>query len=532
MLCGKCSVREKTVKKKLRVITALLVAAMLLLSACGKSNPEGGESELPSATDGSSVPAAVTTIDVEKGHYFDYYWDNVSDRMAVYLEYPYMHLSGEDRKAYPKLEESVSQLMNERKEERLKIYEDAVDIFNEEIAYNPEYSKVYEVTEEVFVRRADTRVLSLVFDVFNYWGGAHGSPYITGVVFDTETGEKLALTDVVTDVKLLPDLVEEQLEKFFDTDYLYGDLNLQTYFDENLDTIQWVLDYHGVTVFFNPYDIAPFASGIFNVTITFAEHPELFKEKYRTVPENYGVELSLENNFYYDVDGDGTQDSLFVSAYKGETEGYTPQIIRLNDLEYEEETGIFEIEPMLIHTAAGKNYLYIGMMYPNDIWVYSVYNVSNGAVKKIDTVDSERHHINDYANDYSARQVLTNPQSFVLDTFTNMLGTGYGYAEYHVGADGLPVNDNGWHIIEYQVEFTMLRDVTVSLVSEAGKNIGKTTLKTGDKVTYYRTDNEGWADLKLSDGSIARVNVVCQDGNRTVDGIDIEKVFDGIEYAI
>ena len=98
--------------------------------------------------------------------------------------------------------------------------------------------------------------------------------------------------------------------------------------------------------------------------------------------------------------------------------------------------------------------------------------------------------------------------------------------------DGLPVNDNGWHIIEYQVEFTMLRNVTVSLVSEAGKNIGKTTLKTGDKVTYYRTDNESWADLKLSDGSIARVNVVCQDGRRTVDGIDIEKVFDGIEYAI
>ena len=78
----------------------------------------------------------------------------------------------------------------------------------------------------------------------------------------------------------------------------------------------------------------------------------------------------------------------------------------------------------------------------------------------------------------------------------------------------------------------MLRNVTVSLVSEAGKNIGKTTLKTGDKVTYYRTDNESWADLKLSDGSIARVNVVCQDGRRTVDGIDIEKVFDGIEYAI
>lgn len=217
---------------------------------------------------------------------------------------------------------------------------------------------------------------------------------------------------------------------------------------------------------------------------------------------------------------------------KERTGGYTPQIIRLNALEYEEETGIFEIEPMLIHTAAGKNYLYIGMMYPNDIWVYSVYNVSNGAVKKIDTVDSERHHINDYANDYSARQVLTNPQSFVLDTFTNMLGTGYGYAEYHVGADGLPVNDNGWYIIEYQMEFTILRDVTVSLVSEAGKNIGKTTLRTGDKVTYYRTDNESWADLKLSDRSIARVNVVSQDGKRTVDGIDIEKVFDGIEYAI
>ena len=112
-----------------------------------------------------------------------------------------------------------------------------------------------------------------------------------------------------------------------------------------------------------------------------------------------------------------------------------------------------------------------------------------------------------------------------------MLGTGYGYAEYHVGADGLPVNDNGWHIIEYQVEFTMLRNVTVSLVSEAGKNIGKTTLKTGNKVTYYRTDGESWADLKLPDGSIGRVKPVYQDGYRTIDGVDIEKIFDGIMFG-
>ena len=77
----------------------------------------------------------------------------------------------------------------------------------------------------------------------------------------------------------------------------------------------------------------------------------------------------------------------------------------------------------------------------------------------------------------------------------------------------------------------MLKDLTVCLVSEDGEEKGKTKLKTGDKVTYYRTDGESWADLKLPDGSIGRVKPVYQDGYRTIDGVDIEKIFDGIMFG-
>ena len=532
MFFGKSLMRKKTIKKKLRAITAL-AAAVLMLSACGKGT--GGDPEASSGADDASNSAAektnVSAIEVETGHHFDYYWNDVSDIMAVYMKYPYMHLSGEDREAYPKLEKSVSGLMDERKETITQAYSKAVRIYKEEAAADSEYSDTYEVSEKVNVRRSDTCALSLLLDGYSDFGGAHGSPYVTGAVFDTQTGEKLALSDVVTDVKQLPALTQEQLEKSGQADYLYEDLDLQDFFDKHLDTIQWVLDYNGITIYFNPYDIAPFAAGIIPVTISFADHPEFFKEKYRAVPLGYGIELPLDKTFYYDLDGDGKQDSLFISACTGEYEGNEPQLIRINGLKYEENNGIFEIEPMLMHTQDGKNYLYIGQQYPDDFWVYSVYDVSKGTVEKVGTVSSERHNVIDDLKDYHTRRVPTDPQSFVLDTYMQMLGTGYGYADYHVGADGLPVKDSDWYIIENQVEFTMLKDLTVSLVSEDGEEKGKTKLKTGDKVTYYRTDGESWADLKLPDGSIGRVKPVYQDGYRTIDGVDIEKIFDGIMFG-
>lgn len=531
MTFEQCSLKKK--RRKIRLIAILAVTA-LLFASCGKTEPpdqtESNSAGTTSAS-GAQEQKAVITLDAETGHFYDYYWDNASERIAASITYPYMHLGETDRKTYPKLEQAVAALMQERKESRQELYEDAVRSAKETPVEDPEHPLFYEVMEKVTVRRADSRVFSLILEGVADTGGTHGQPYTLGAVFDTETGERLKLTDVVTHEGLFFDLVKEQLETFWDTDYFYEDLDIIRFLQNNLDDIAWVLDYYGLSIYFQPYDIAPYASGVQNITIPFASHPELIKEKYREVPESYGIEFTEEKPFFFDVDGDGKLDSLTVSAAKGEYDHYEAQTVTLNGKSFKEDTGIYLIEPVLLHTANGKNYLYIGQQYPDDYWVFEVFDLSKGTVERKDIVYSGRHNIVDYEKEYFARQILTDPNSFMLDTYTQMLGTAYGYDSYHVGTDGLPVQEHSWYTICAEREMTLLKDLAVSIVGEDGETAGTTELKSGDKAVYYRTDGEKWADLKLSDGRIVRVYPRHEDGEWTVDGKNLEEVFDGVIFG-
>lgn len=513
-------------------LSVCLISACLL-SACGGKDRTESEKQPKIGTTGIKKveeTQPVAAIDVETGYRYEYYWDDAAESITASLKYPVMHLNGETRETYPKLEQAVADLMEEREEILLSVYDSALEAAHEGVQ-DGAYPSLYEVTETVAVRRADTRVLSLVLDGFYYTGGAHGMPYSQGVMFDTQTGKQLQLTDVVKDVSQLPALVEEQLEIFYGLDSLYEDLDLQAYFENNINIIQWVLDYHGITLMFQPYEISPFASGIQVVTIAFADHEDLFQEKYQEVPADYAVEFQAERGFYYDVDGNGTLDSIFAYHAGGESEDFAPMTIELNTVWFEEDTGTYLIEPALIHTAEGKNYLYVSQQYPDDFWVYGVYDLSGGNVEKVDMVYLERHNIMDYENDYYAVQALTDPTDFVLDGYTTMLGTAFGYDHYHIGADGLPVPEHDWYYITDETEFTMLRDLTVSVVDEDGNVTGKTKAKRGDTVTYYRTDGDVWADIILPDGTIGRVTPEHGDGLWTIDGVDIEEIFEGIMFG-
>ena len=530
MIFAQCSPKKK---RKIRRI-ALLAANELLLASCGKADPPAqteSDAAGTASAPGTEKQKAVTTLDAQTGHFYDSYWDDASERIAASITYPCLRLGEADRKAYPKLEQALAALMQERKENKLELYEEAKRAAKETPVEETEHPPFYEVTETVAVRRADSRVFSLVFDGFFYTGGVHGQPYTAGAVFDTQTGKKLQLSDVVTDPAQLPGLVREQLEKYWDTSLFYEDLDLNTFFRENLDAVAWTLDYHGVTLYFNPYEIAPYASGTQHVTLSFAAHPELFLQKYQDVPASYGIELLPDQTFFYDTDGNGEPDALQISPAGGADRDYAPQTIRLNETRCEEDTGIFLLEPVLMHTADGRNYLYLGMQYPEESWVYAIYSLNASAVTKLDVVNARRHQVIDDAADCTLRAVLTDSQDFVLDTFLAVLGTAYGSDSYAVGADGLPVKKHAWYVIEHPATFTLLQPLSADTVDEDGKAVGKTTLPAAEQVTYYRTDGESWADFKRADGSTVRAAVACTDGVQTVNGVPAERVFDKILYA-
>lgn len=145
---------------------------------------------------------------------------------------------------------------------------------------------------DLMIRRADSTVLSLIEDSSDYLGGAHGMYGWHGVNFDSQTGKRLAISDVCNDA-----------ERLFET-ILY---RLKTQYDERVfhepekkileliheDTINFVLEPRGVTFIFNPYAIAPYASGMLRTTLLFDEYPELFKPKYTQSARAFGQEIPM-----------------------------------------------------------------------------------------------------------------------------------------------------------------------------------------------------------------------------------------------
>ena len=119
---------------------------------------------------------------------------------------------------------------------------------------------------------------------------------------------------------------------------------------------------------------------------------------------------------------------------------------------------------------------------------------------------------------------------------TQRLSTATGCKEYYVGNNGVPVSDDKIFTFdeEHILTFTMLQDFEADVYDEKiDKVTEKKTLKSGEEVYYVGTDNEKYAYLKSSDGTLVRVEVVLdkESWGYTINGIDTEEIFDGLFYA-
>ena len=109
---------------------------------------------------------------------------------------------------------------------------------------------------------------SYILDYYTYTGGAHGLTTWTPLVFNTETGEVVSESDFfapdyaesVSDLlrKHILDRAEEDQIELFDL----GSVAVNGAFEPGRD---------GVTWYFQPYEIAPYAYGVISVTVPWNE---------------------------------------------------------------------------------------------------------------------------------------------------------------------------------------------------------------------------------------------------------------------
>lgn len=526
--------------KKNILALLLSVIVLLFLSACGKAAEKPVKS-LNAAANIKAVPVAVRTGAGYKAEVSDGY-----DHVLVSLIYPIIALDEKEKKTYPELDSAFQQLNKQKKESLLKRYDEMVADIYERLKYNPDAGNTENTIDEtILVRRADTSVVSLLFKEYYYAGGAHGGLCYWGENYDTKTGKRLELSDVVTDMKLLPDLVQKQLDKFWGEVVFYDDMDLKKFF-QNTKNISWVLDYNGLTIFFNSYDIAPYAAGMQVVTLTYKENPMLVKEKYRLTPFSYGVELSCDNPFFYDFNGDGVLDKLLISGTKQNESLFAEQAICLESLFVEQgiylndqvlkEKILAYINPVFIHTAGG-NYLYLEYQLDEGRRQLIVYDLNSGSAKKVKKLDDIGVHYIAVPSEevyYPNKAVLTDPDNLVFDTYTDLIGVIIGYASYSVGPDGVPSAKNNLYTFDMPSRFnlTLKQKLKFDIIApESGEVIGSKVLNAGEMLYYYRNDNKSFADFLLPDGSIGRVRIETNGSVKTINGMALEKVLSDVIFV-
>lgn len=447
--------KETTMKKSTGMIISLCV--LLTATACNADKTEESSSttsasQTTSATqteDTSKTEATVQTeqtedivpevvpsetetqiLNISRKYVYQYEWIDGNVEPIVICEGSAVILNDEDAERYPELAKALSDSADYQ-----EIY------INEEFAGLKDQALASEGTDTLIstmdmqVRRADSSVVSVLYDSYLYNGMNEGSRGFGGAVYDTATGKTLHLPDVVTDIDAFAKTVEDQLFGTVGADMFYRDDIIKEYFEMyGADGTHWTLDYNGITMYFDEGEIADRGFGAMSVTITFAEHPELFNEKYTEVPEAYIVSLPMKSAFYTDLDGNGSCEELTIYDRYDEENVYsaTVDICTADDM-YTESLWAYGCEPCYVKTADGKHYLYLFTELETQMYLY-VYDITNGTVSK-----AGESNVAPYYND-GISAVPTDPDSMHFDIFGD--GAGGGISDisdiFTVGADGMP----------------------------------------------------------------------------------------------
>ncbi|MBO6010410.1 MAG: DUF3298 domain-containing protein [Oscillospiraceae bacterium] len=131
--------------------------------------------------------------------------------------------------------------------------------------------------------RVDENAVSVLMTESEYLGGAHDSPYVSALNFDTDTGEELTLRSVcAAGDHSLEDYINSRLAAIGARHEL-----AEAFFEGWEDTLGtlvlddvWYFDAEGITVICNTYLIAPYAAGDIRLTVPYAELTSLLDAKY------------------------------------------------------------------------------------------------------------------------------------------------------------------------------------------------------------------------------------------------------------
>ena len=439
--------------------------------------------------------------------------------------------------SHEKLQDALKALNQSALDDQKSVIDENKEYAEQEYASNPDMVE-YTFDRDILVARSDETVLSMAVMEGSYLGGAHPFGMTTGRTYDTQTGKELSLKDVVSDYDGIYEYVKKQLEENYDQSMFfedYQDTLQKMFYDESGDygTVQWTISQTGLSIYFNQYDLAPYVAGSQQVDISFKEQPQLFQSKYVVEKESYSKVIRENSSCFADVNGDGKEEEISYSVARDEY-GFGGAITVTCDgqtfdtAEVDKDAsdaygayGAYSSEGYVLHTSDGRTYLYLQHLDDNDYRYVNVFRLDQGRPSYVGYEGMAWYNT----------QIL-DPDSFMLYTRLDVLGTYYGMKRYHVDEDGLPASDDEAYVINESSMLQSTRDLAVTILEKNGSETEATVLS-GTGYTIFRTDGASYADAHLNDGRDCRIQI--KEGSRgwgwDIDGVSEEECFEWLPYA-
>ena len=394
--------------------------------------------------------------------------------------------------------------------------------------------------------RQDDKAVSFFTAAYSHIPGAvSATTTFRGYTLDTVSGKMVSLEQVLADINnrnALAAAVSAGL-RFTSTGEPAGgrDESVSVALASEETFPAWVLSDSGVIFRFNPGVVGSEEEGALEAELLFGLNPELFSDAYTAHTGSYTRPVGTVYPVMADLNGDGTTEKVSLNARPsedGEKGSYTALRVALGDKECLHETYFFNARGVLLHTAAGKNYLYVQSITDNDYRILSVFDLNgetpvfkgelNGtgftARYRKDSADADLWYLDE--------QFISTPDSFLLDSHMDLMSTYSASRRYKVGDDGMPAALTDSYEIDSDLVLTSLTDIPADLVDPDSGAVTKKSaiLPKGAKCSLYSTNGTDTVDLKTGDGAVYRFTVT-GDWPQMVNGLRLDQAFEGTMFA-
>ncbi len=162
------------------------------------------------------------------------------------------------------------------------------------------------------VKRCDEAVVSVLYKMDAYAGGAHPNSWYAAYNYDAVTGLELTIDEVVTDTDQWFEMVKSLLKKYYPT------LDASTLDGYSASDLMWTLDSDGMTIYFGDYILGALYDGNQTLHIPYIGNSQLFRSSIQNTPLSWEVAFGNYEPAWIDADDDGVREELSVGMNTGE----------------------------------------------------------------------------------------------------------------------------------------------------------------------------------------------------------------------